>query len=511
MNDELKSGFHSSFIAADFIVLLLELNLTTNLTIEELHKLYASGEAKPSEVCRAALDRIEKVNDRLNTFLTINREGALKRAAGMDAEIKSAVRTKPLAGVPVAIKDNMCTTGLRTTCGSRILGNYVPPYTATAVAKLEEAGAIILGKTNCDEFAMGSSNENSAFGPVRNPWNEEYVPGGSSGGSAVAVAAGLASVSLGSDTGGSIRQPASFCGIVGLKPTYGRVSRYGLVAFASSLDQIGPFGTTVRDVARTLQVISGRDRYDSTSANVEVPGYLKALTGDLKGLRVGVPPECFAEGLDVEVREKVEAGIQKLKECGAEVVEVHLPHTKYAIAVYYIIATAEASSNLARYDGVRYGFRAEEARTLSEMYRRTRDAGFGAEVKRRIMLGTFALSSGYYDAYYEKAQRVRTMLIQDFAEAFKQCDVIATPTAPTPPFKLGEKTEDPLAMYLSDIYTVTINLTGLPGVSVPCGLASTGLPIGLQLIGSHFDEGRLLNAAYAYEQSVSKLSLPITG
>ena len=482
--------------------------MTNNLTIDTLHHLYSSGEAKPSEICRAAFDRIEKSNDRLNTFLKLNREAAIERATAMDAEIKSAVQTKPLAGVPVAVKDNMCTMGLRTTCGSRILGDYLPPYTATAVAKMEEAGAIILGKTNCDEFAMGSSNENSAFGPVRNPWNDEYVPGGSSGGSAVAVAAGLASVSLGSDTGGSIRQPASFCGVVGLKPTYGRVSRYGLVAFASSLDQIGPFAATVRDAARTLQVIAGRDRYDSTSANVEAPDYLGALTGDVKGLRVGVPPECFAEGLDQEVREKVEAAIQTLRARGAEIVEVSLPHTKYAIAVYYIIATAEASSNLARFDGVRYGFRAEEGRTLSEMYRRTRDEGFGTEVKRRIMLGTFALSSGYYDAYYEKAQRVRSMLVNDFAEAFKKCDVIATPTAPTPPFKLGEKTADPLAMYLSDIYTVTINLAGLPGVSVPCGLSRDGLPVGLQLMGNHFDEARLLNAAHAYEQAVGGWQLP---
>jgi aspartyl-tRNA(Asn)/glutamyl-tRNA(Gln) amidotransferase subunit A len=482
--------------------------LTTNFTIEELHRLYAAGEAKPSEVCRALLDRIERSNERLNAFLTINHEGAQTRAAEMDAEIQSALWTRPLAGIPIAIKDNMCTAGLRTTCGSRILGNYVPPYTATAVARLEAAGAIILGKTNCDEFAMGSSNENSAFGPVRNPWNEGYVPGGSSGGSAVAVAAGLAPVALGSDTGGSIRQPASFCGIVGLKPTYGRVSRYGLVAFASSLDQIGPLARSVRDAARVLQIISGRDRYDSTSANVEVPDYLGALTGEIKGLRVGVPPECFAEGLDREVREQVQAGIKKLEERGAEIVEARLPYTQYAVAVYYIIATAEASSNLARYDGVRYGFRAEEAQTLSGMYRRTRDEGFGAEVKRRIMLGTFTLSSGYYDAYYDQAQRVRAMLVGDFAAAFKQCDVIATPTAPTPPFKLGEKTADPLAMYLSDIYTVTINLAGLPGISLPCGLSRTGLPIGLQLIGNHFDEARLLNAAYAYEQAVGGFQLP---
>ncbi|HEV2663811.1 MAG TPA: Asp-tRNA(Asn)/Glu-tRNA(Gln) amidotransferase subunit GatA [Blastocatellia bacterium] len=472
-----------------------------NPTIAELHKLYASGEAIPSEVCRDALDRIERDNDRLNAYITINRESALKLAAAMDIDIQEAIRRKPLAGIPVAVKDNMLIAGVRATCGSRILGDYSPPYTATAVKRLEDAGAIIIGKTNLDEFAMGSSTENSAFGPVRHPVNQEFVPGGSSGGSAVAVAAGHAPVALGSDTGGSIRQPASFCGVIGLKPTYGRVSRYGLVAFASSLDQIGPFANNVRDAARALQVISGHDRRDSTSANVAVPDYLSALNGDIKGLRVGAPPECFGAGLDPEVKEKVEAGIRKLARSGAEIVEVSLPHMKYVIAVYYIIATAEASSNLARYDGVRYGFRAEEARALSDMYRRTRDEGFGAEVKRRIMLGTFVLSSGYYDAYYEKAQRVRAMLANDFAEAFKKCDVIATPTSPTPAFRIGEKSDDPLAMYLSDIYTVTVNLAGVPAISVPCGLSSAGLPIGLQLIGNHFDEARLLNAAYAYELS----------
>jgi aspartyl-tRNA(Asn)/glutamyl-tRNA(Gln) amidotransferase subunit A len=470
------------------------------LTIEELHGLYASGEAKPSEICRAALEHIGNDNERLNAFITINGERAMQRAAAMDADIQKNIRHKPLAGIPIAVKDNICTEGIRTTCASHILGNYVPPYTATVVKKIEEAGAILVGKTNLDEFAMGGSTENSAFGPVRNPWNEDYVPGGSSGGSAVAVAAGHVPVSLGSDTGGSIRQPASFCGIVGLKPTYGRVSRYGLVAFASSLDQIGPFATNVSDAARVLNVIAGHDRYDSTSANVAVPDYLSELSGDMKGLRVGVPPECFGEGLDPEVRERVESAIRRLEDGGAKIVEVSLPHTKYVIAVYYLIATAEASSNLARYDGVRYGFRAEEARTLSEMYRRTRSEGFGAEVKRRIMLGTFALSSGYYDAYYEKAQRVRQMLVNDFAEAFKKCDVIATPTAPTPAFKIGEKSDDPLAMYLCDIFTVTINLAGVPAISIPCGQSGAGLPIGLQLIGNHFDEARLLNAAYAYER-----------
>jgi len=469
-------------------------------TVEGLHRLYLFGEARPSEIVRAALDRIENDNDRLNAYLTINREGAIKRAVAMDAAIRNEIGQRPLAGIPVAIKDNLCTEGIRTTCASRILEDYFPPYTATAVRRLEEAGAIIVGKTNLDEFAMGSSTENSAFGPVHNPHAEEYVTGGSSGGSAVAVAAGHVPLALGSDTGGSIRQPASFCGVVGLKPTYGRVSRYGLVAFASSLDQIGPLATNVKDVARILQVIAGHDRHDSTSANVAVANYPEALTGNIEGLRIGVPPECFGEGLDPEVREKVEAAIRQLEKRGAQIVEISLPHTKYAIAVYYIIATAEASSNLARYDGARYGFRAEETRTLSEMYRRTRELGFGAEVKRRIMLGTFVLSSGYYDAYYEKAQRVRRMLVNDFIEAFRKCDVIATPTAPTPPFKIGEKADDPLAMYLGDIYTVTINLAGVPAISLPCGNSSEGLPIGLQLIGNHFDEARLLNAAYAFEQ-----------
>lgn len=473
-------------------------------SIEEIHKLYASGDSTPSEVATLALDAMQSSNEALNAYLTINRAEALKSAKTMDAGIREAVKTKPLAGVPVVLKDNMCTAGTRTTCGSRILGNYVPPYTATAVSKLEKAGAIIVAKANLDEFAMGSSTENSAFGPVRNPVNHAYVAGGSSGGPAVAVAAGHVPVSLGSDTGGSIRLPASFCGIFGLKPTYGRVSRYGLVAFASSLDQIGPFGRNVRDVARTLGVISGRDEMDATSADTPVPDYLAGLSGDIRGLKIGVPRECFADGLDADVRARVEAAIDSLKHQGAEVVEVSLPHSRFVIAVYYIIATAEASANLARFDGVRYGFRAEEARTLSDMYKLTRDQGFGAEVKRRIMLGTFALSSGYYDAYYEKAQKVRAMLVTDFAEAFRKCDVIATPTSPTPAFKLGEKSDDPLAMYLSDIYTVTLNLAGLPGISVPCGTSNDGLPIGLQLIGNHFDEARLLNVAYVSELSQNK-------
>jgi aspartyl-tRNA(Asn)/glutamyl-tRNA(Gln) amidotransferase subunit A len=473
------------------------------MTIEEIHRRYATGETTPSEICRQALTRIEATNGRLNALLTVTGEEALATARAMDADIRETLRERPLAGIPVVVKDNLCTEGIRTTCGSQILGDFRPPYTATAVRKLQEAGAILIGKANLDEFAMGGSTENSSFGPSRNPWNEDYVPGGSSGGSAVAVAAGYVPVSLGSDTGGSIRQPASFCGLVGLKPTYGRVSRYGLVAFASSLDQIGPFAHNVRDAARLLGVIAGHDPLDSTSADVPVDDFLGGLTGDqagdLAGIRVGVPPECFAEGLDPEVRASVEAGIRRLEERGARIVEVHLPHMKQVVAVYYIIATAEASSNLARFDGVRYGIRAEDARTLSEMYRRTRDLGFGAEVKRRIMLGTYVLSSGYYDAYYEKAQRVRSMLGQDFAEAFNHCDVIVTPTAPTPPFRLGEKTGGPLAMYLGDIYTVTINLTGLPAINVPCGMSSGNLPIGMQLIGNHFDEARLLRVAQATE------------
>jgi aspartyl-tRNA(Asn)/glutamyl-tRNA(Gln) amidotransferase subunit A len=471
--------------------------LKPNPTIADIHALYASAQAKPSEVVNALLRRIEADNPRLNALLTVNRDNALAQAAALDATIQTEISNKPLAGIPVVVKDNLCTAGLRTTCGSKMLGDYVPPYTATAVQKLLDAGAILLGKANLDEFAMGSSTENSAFGTVRNPRNEACVPGGSSGGSAAAVAAGFVPVALGSDTGGSIRQPASFCGVIGLKPTYGRVSRYGLVAYGSSLDQIGPFANTAADAARVLQAIAGRDPHDATSANADVPDYLAALNGDVKGLCIGVPPECFGAGLDAEVKAQVEDAIARLQAQGAQVVEISLPHTQYAIAVYYLIATAEAASNLSRYDGVRYGYRAENARSLSEMYRKTRDEGFGAEVKRRIMLGTFALSSGYYDAYYEKAQRVRAMLVQDFEKAFETCDVIVTPTAPTPAFRIGEKSDDPLAMYLGDIYTVTINLAGLPAVSVPAGASSTGLPIGVQLIGKPFGEATLLKAAAA--------------
>ncbi len=437
----------------------------------------------------------EKLNDTLNAFLEIDRVGALERAAA------AADSVGPLAGVPVAVKDNICVRGLQASCGSRILGDYHPPYNATVIERLTAAGAVVIGKTNCDEFAMGSSNENSAFGPVRNPWDTTRVPGGSSGGSAAAVAAGIVPVALGSDTGGSVRQPASLCGVVGMKPTYGRNSRYGLVAFASSLDQIGVFAREVADVARVLGVIAGRDPHDATSADVPVPDYVASLTGDLKGARLGFPRALFGEGVDREVRDAVNAVVDVYRDLGAEIVDVELPHAKYAIAVYYIIATAEASSNLARFDGVRYGFRAEDAPELRQMYRRTREEGFGAEVKRRIMLGTYVLSAGYYDAYYRKAQQVRTLIKNDFLSAFQRCDAIITPTAPTPAFAIGEKVDDPLAMYLNDIYTVTANLAGVPGISVPCGLSSERLPIGFQLLGPYWSEPTLFNLAHGYAQA----------
>src|SRR5271154_1817112 len=449
--------------------------------------------------------RIEKQDSLIGAFLTLCKDRAFAKAAEIDSLAAKGEKLPPLGGVPVAIKDVMVTRGVRTTAGSKILGNYIPPYDCTAVARMEAAGAVVLGKLNCDEFAMGSSNENSAWRPVRNPRDLSRVPGGSSGGSAAAVAAGMAVATLGSDTGGSIRQPASFCGVVGLMPTYGRVSRYGLIAFASSLDHIGPFANTVKDAALVLRTIAGRDPMDATSADVPVPDYVAELEEPVKGLRVGVAKEYFGSGLDLEVRAAVEAAIQKLAELGCEVVPVSLPHTEYAIPTYYIVATAEASSNLARYDGVRYGFRAK-ANTLSEMYRRSRDGGFGMEVKRRIMLGTYALSAGYYDAYYLKAQKVRTLLTRDFDEAFTQVDVIAAPTAPTPAFRLGEKVNDPLAMYLADIYTVTANLAGIPGISVPCGENREGLPIGLQIFGRHFDEATVLRVAYAFEQAAGHSS-----
>ncbi len=445
--------------------------------------------------------RIKHEDPEIGAFLTLSKERAFAKAAEVDKLAEAGNPIPPLAGVPVAIKDVMVTRDVRTTAGSKILENFVPPYDCTAVARMEAAGAMVLGKLNCDEFAMGSSTENSAYHPVRNPRDKSRVPGGSSGGSAAAVAAGMAVATLGSDTGGSIRQPASFCGVVGLKPTYGRVSRYGLIAFASSLDHIGPFAKTVKETALVLRTIAGRDPRDSTSAGVPVPDYVAELEKPVKGLKIGVAKEYFGAGLDPEVRSAVEAAIQKLAELGCEVVPVSLPHTEYAIPTYYIVATAEASSNLARYDGARYGYRARNARTLSDMYRLTRDSGFGMEVKRRIMLGTYVLSAGYYDAYYLKAQKVRTLLTRDFDEAFKKVDVIAAPTCPTPAFRLGEKVNDPLAMYLADIYTVTANLAGIPGISVPCGESHEKLPIGLQLFGRHFDEATLLRVAHAYEQA----------
>ena len=471
------------------------------LTISSLRGQIVSGETTASDVCRAALDRIERLSD-LNAFITVNADAAIARAEEIDRAFEKGEQLPPLAGAVLAVKDNMVLRGVRTTAGSRILFNYKPPYTATAVERVETAGAIIVGKTNLDEFAMGSSTENSAYGAVKNPWDTTRVPGGSSGGSAVAVASGMVMAALGSDTGGSIRQPASLSGVVGLKPTYGRVSRYGLIAFGSSLDQIGPLANSVEDAARILSVIAGHDPNDSTSSGVEVGDYVSAIGGDISGLRVGVPREYYGAGLDPEVKDRVEAAIKMLEQMGAEIIDISLPHTEYAVPVYYLIATAEASSNLARFDGVRYGFRAEEASTLKEMYSRTRDQGFGAEVKRRIMLGTYALSAGYYDQYYGKAQKVRSLIERDFRDAFEKCDLIATPTAPTPAFKLGEKTDDPLEMYLSDIYTITANLAGVPGLSMPCGLSSRGLPIGLQLIGKHFDEATLLRASHNLEQAL---------
>jgi len=446
--------------------------------------------------------RIQKDDPQMGAYLTLSKDRALEQAGRIDQLASGGEKLPPLGGVPIGIKDVLSTRGVRTTAGSKILGNYVPPYDCTAVARLEAAGAVLLGKTNCDEFAMGSSNENSAWHPVRNPRDPTRVPGGSSGGSAAAVAAEMAVAALGSDTGGSIRQPASFCGVVGLMPSYGRVSRYGLIAFASSLDHIGPLTKTVKDAAIVLRTIAGRDPMDSTSADLPVPDYVAELEKPVQGLKIGVAKEYLGEGLDPEVRKAVEGAIQKLESLGCKIVEFSLPHTKYAIPTYYIVATAEASSNLARFDGVRYGYRARDARTLSEMYRRTRDEGFGAEVKRRIMLGTYALSAGYYDAYYLKAQKVRTLITSDFEEAFSKVDVIVTPTCPTAAFKLGEKAENPLAMYLADIYTVTADLAGIPGISIPCGQTSGKLPIGLQILGRHFDEATILRVAHAYEQSV---------
>lgn len=468
--------------------------------VESIRSRISAGEATVRQSVERSLDAAERLNETLNAFLEIDRKGATERAEALSAAKAQGESKLPLAGVPLAVKDNICVRGLQASCGSRILGPYHPPYSATVIERLQGAGAVVIGKTNLDEFAMGSSNENSAFGVVRNPWDTQRVPGGSSGGSAAAVAAGIVPVALGSETGGSVRQPAALCGIVGLKPTYGRLSRYGLVAFASSLDHISIFGRKVLDVAEVLRVAAGRDPLDATSADVPVPDYTAGLTGDVRGVRIGVPRALLSEGVDEDVRERIESAIESYKEMGAQVIDIELPHAKYCIAVYYVIATAEASSNLARFDGVRYGFRAEEARSLREMYRRTRDEGFGAEVKRRIMLGTYVLSSGYYDAYYRKAQQVRTLLKIDFKHAFEACDAILTPTTPTPAFLIGEKVDDPLSMYLNDIYTCTANLVGVPGISVPCGLSREGLPVGLQLMTRHWDEAGLLKLAHAFEE-----------
>jgi aspartyl-tRNA(Asn)/glutamyl-tRNA(Gln) amidotransferase subunit A len=474
--------------------------MTTSWTIDGVREALAAKKISARELAADFYARIAARNPELNAYLALSPERARRQADRIDALVAEGKALPPLAGVPVAIKDVISTRGTKTTCGSKILQNYVPPYDATAVERLEAAGAVILGKTNCDEFAMGSSNENSAYGPVRNPAATDRVPGGSSGGSAAAVAAGLAVAALGTDTGGSIRQPGSFCGIPAMMGSYGRVSRYGLIAFASSLDRIGPLANSVRDVAAILEVIAGRDPNDSTSTTAPVPAYAVEMQQPVKGLRLGIPKDYFGEGMDGGVRKKIEAGIEIYKKLGCELIEIRMPHTDYAIAAYYIIATAEASSNLARYDGVRYGLRVGDDSLLA-MYRKTRGAGFGAEVKRRIVLGTYVLSAGYYDAYYLKGQKVRALIAQDFRDAFRKVDAILTPTSPVPAFKLGERTNDPLQMYLADIYTVTGSLAGMPGISVPCGKIDGKLPVGLQIFGPAFGETKVLQLAHAFEQA----------
>jgi len=468
-------------------------------TVAELRDGIVAGRVKATDLASNYYERIEQLNPLLNIYLSLTKERALEHAAGVDAAAAKGDPLGPLAGVPVGIKDVLVMRGAPATAGSKILKGYHPPYDATAVTRLEAAGALLLGKLNCDEFAMGSSNENSAYGPVRNPVDPERVPGGSSGGSAAAVAANLAVATLGTDTGGSIRQPASFCGVVGVLPTYGRVSRYGLIAFASSLDRIGPFAGNVRDAATLLSVIAGHDPNDATSSPAPVADFAAESDKGAEGLRVGVPEEYFGEGLDPEVRERIESGIDSLRAAGCNIKPISLPHTRYAIPTYYLVATAEASANLARFDGVRYGYRSPSSGTLSDMYSHSRDEGFGAEVKRRIMLGTYALSAGYYDAYYLKAQKVRRLLADEFLRAFAEVDAIVTPTAPTPAFKLGEKTGDPLAMYLADIYTVTASLAGICGVTVPCGATRAGLAVGMQVLAAHLHEGTAFRVARAVE------------
>ncbi len=471
------------------------------LTIHELQEKLRKGEVSSEAITASVFGRIDAVEDRVKSYITLMRDAALMQARAADERFKKGQPIGPLDGIPIALKDILCTQGVTTTCGSKILYNFVPPYDATITKKLREAGAVFVGKTNMDEFAMGSSTETSHFGVTKNPWDLDRIPGGSSGGSASAVAADECIASLGSDTGGSIRQPAALCGVVGLKPTYGRVSRYGLIAFASSLDQIGPFTKDVEDCAIMMNAIAGYDASDSTSVPVEVPDYRSFIGKDIQGWKVGIPKEYFIEGIDPEISKSVAQAIAVIKGLGAECVDITLPHTQYCLAVYYIVAPAEASSNLARYDGVKYGFRTNDARDLMEMYKKTRSEGFGAEVKRRIMIGTYALSSGYYDAYYKKASQVRTLIKRDFEEAFKQCDVILTPTSPTLAFKIGEKMNDPMQMYLSDIFTISTNLAGIPGISVPCGFSASGLPIGVQFLSGHFEEGKLLQVASAYERA----------
>jgi aspartyl-tRNA(Asn)/glutamyl-tRNA(Gln) amidotransferase subunit A len=471
------------------------------LTIHELQDLLRKRTVSAEELTKTIYQRIEQVEKRIHAYITLTPEAAIEQAREADKLLAQGDHTAPLLGIPLAIKDVLCTKGVKTTCASSILANFIPPYDATVISRLRENGAIFLGKTNMDEFAMGSSAETSAFGITRNPWNLEYVPGGSSGGSAAAVAADECIAALGSDTGGSIRQPASHCGIVGLKPTYGRVSRFGLVAYASSLDQIGPMTKDVTDTAILLNIIAGKTPFDCTCVDLPVPDYMQALVPDIKGLRIGIPKEYFIEGIEPEVEEKIRDVLKTFETLGASCIEVSLPHTPYALATYYIIATAEASSNLARYDGVKYGYRTEHAQDLLDMYQNTRKEGFGQEVKRRIMLGTYTLSAGYYEAYYRKAQQVRTLFRQDFKNAFEKCDVLVTPTSPTPAFKIGEKVEDPLQMYLSDIFTISTNLGGIPAISMPCGFSKgDGLPVGFQVLGKPFAEETVLKVAYAYEQ-----------
>ena len=471
------------------------------LTAHELHEKLKAREITAVELTQSIYDRIDAVEEQTKGYITLTKEIALGQAETTDAGFQRGDEMAPLAGIPTAIKDVICTKGILTTCGSRILGDFISPYDATVMTKLHQAGIVMVGKTNMDEFAMGSSTENSAYQTTRNPWDVETIPGGSSGGSAAVVAAGEAICSLGSDTGGSIRQPAALCGVVGMRPTYGRISRFGLVAFASSLDQIGPFSKDVTDCALMLNAICGHDPMDSTSANLPVPDFTKSLINDVQGVKIGIPKEYFIAGMDEEVEASVRNAIEELQSCGAIVKEISLPHTDYAIAAYYIIAPAEASANLARYDGVRYGFRAADAEELIDMYKQTRSQGFGDEVKRRIMLGTYALSSGYYDAYYLKAQKVRTLIKSDFDKAFEKVDVIVTPTAPTPAFKIGERTADPLQMYLSDVMNTPSSLAGLPGISIPCGFTKSGLPIGLQLLAPPFEEEKIMRVAYTFEQN----------